>query len=193
MKLLQSLRKTGKLYFNIQDLGKISGYSPDSLYVILNRLVKRNELIRLCPGIYILPEKIADIEIIANLIYYPSYLSFDSALAKYGLISQIPYTFSFATIRKTKSITLLDYSIEYRMINKSYFSGYIKLKNGLFIASPEKALVDMIYIASFGKTYFDFGNIILKNIDMKKLNRLLSRYPLQVKREAERIISLINS
>jgi len=193
MKLLQSLRKTGKLYFNIQDLGKISGYSTDSLYVILNRLVKRNELIRLCPGIYILPEKIADIEIIANLIYYPSYLSFDSALAKYGLISQIPYTFSFATIRKTKSITLLDYSIEYRMINKSYFSGYIKLKNGLFIASPEKALVDMIYIASFGKTYFDFGNIILKNIDMKKLNRLLSRYPLQVKRKAERIISLINS
>ena len=190
MKLLQLLRKTGKLYFNIQDLGKISGYSTDSLYVILNRLVKMNELIRLCPGIYILPEKIADIEIIANLIYYPSYLSFDSALTKYGLISQIPYTFSFATIRKTKSITLLDYSIEYRRINKSYFSGYIKLKNGLFIASPEKALVDMIYISSFGKTYFDFGNIILTKIDVKKLNRLLSRYPLPVKRKAERIISL---
>jgi len=188
MKLLQSLRKTGKLYFNIQDLGKISGCSTDSLYVILNRLVKRNELIRLCPGIYILPEKIADIEIIANLIYYPSYLSFDSALAKYGLISQIPYTFSFATIRKTKSITLLDYNVEYRMINKSYFSGYKKIKNGLFIASPEKALVDMIYIASFGKTYFDFKSIFLTKIDLKKLNRLLSGYPLSVKRKAERII-----
>ncbi|MCK4716832.1 MAG: type IV toxin-antitoxin system AbiEi family antitoxin domain-containing protein [Candidatus Marinimicrobia bacterium] len=188
MKLLQSLRKTGKLYFNIQDLRKISAYSTDSLYVILNRLVKRNELIRLCPGIYILPEKIGAIEIIANLIYYPSYLSFDSALARYGLISQIPYTFSFATLRKPKSLTLLDYDIEYSMINKSYFSGYVKLKNGLFIASPEKALVDMIYIASFGKTYFDFGDIVLTKIDLKKFNRILSRYPLSVKNKAAKLI-----
>ena len=33
-----------------------------------------------------------ELERTANELYYPSYLSFESALSRYGILSQIPYT-----------------------------------------------------------------------------------------------------
>nr|NIS39142.1 hypothetical protein [Candidatus Saccharibacteria bacterium]NIV73210.1 hypothetical protein [Calditrichia bacterium]NIW00575.1 hypothetical protein [Candidatus Saccharibacteria bacterium]NIW80933.1 hypothetical protein [Calditrichia bacterium] len=52
MKFLKKLKEINKLYYTTSDLLAISDYEVNSLYVILNRLVKNSELIRLATGIY---------------------------------------------------------------------------------------------------------------------------------------------
>ncbi len=176
MKFLKKLKEINKLYYTTSDLLAISDYEVNSLYVILNRLVKNSELIRLATGIYILPERYGEIERIANSIYFPSYLSFDTALAKYGVLSQLPYTLMFSTPLKTKSIQLGEYRIEYRSIRRTLFWGYTINKEGLYIATPEKALFDMYYLSSYGKIDFDFQSIDKNRVDMEVVDSLRERY-----------------
>lgn len=175
MKLLKTLKTINKLYYTIADLQKISDCKPDSLYVALNRLIKQNELHRLAPGLYVLPERYGEIEKIANSIYFPSYLSFESALSRHGVISQIPYTLSFATVLKTKKMRLGVYQVEYRKIKEELFGGYEVTTDGLMVAAPEKALFDMYYIASFGKAGFDFQSVDTGRIDMKQVEEMLKQ------------------
>jgi len=176
MKFIKKLKKLNKLYYTIADILTISDYSENSLYVILNRLVKQGELVRITSGIYILPERYGEIEQIANTLYFPSYLSFDTALAKFGVISQLPYTLMFATPLKTKTIQLSDYKAEYRKLKKELFFGYTINKEGLFIATPEKALFDIYYISSFGKMYFDFKSIDSTKVEIEKVKYMIKKY-----------------
>lgn len=176
MKLINQLKTIDKLFYTIADLQKITGFNADSLYVILNRLINQEGLIRLAPGIYILPERFGEIEKIANAVYFPSYLSFESALSKHGVISQVPYLLTFATISKTKKLQLQNYRIEYRKLKEELFFGYEITAEGLMIATPEKALFDMYYIASFGKTGFDFQGVDESRIDMGLVSEWLNRF-----------------
>lgn len=176
MKFIKTLQKINKLYYTILDLQIIGPYSKDSLYVVLNRLVKQKELIRLTPGVYILPQRYGEIERIANVLYFPSYLSFDSALAKYGVISQLPYTLMFVSPLKTKTIQLDNYRVEYRKIRRELFFEYAIARDGLFIATPEKALFDIYYFSLLGKMYFDFSSLDLSKIEIEKTRLWVRKY-----------------
>ena len=176
MKFLKKLRAIDKLYYTITDILALSAYSKESIYVILNRLVKQGELIRLTSGIYVLPERYGEIERIANALYFPSYLSFETALAKYGVISQIPYTLMLATPLKTKNLQARDYEIEYRKIKNDLYFGYTTNEDGTLIATPEKALFDIYYICSFGKMYFDFKSIDPRRVKIKEVNSMIKKY-----------------
>ncbi len=179
-KFLKKLKEIGKSYYTLADLSKIYPGKKDSLKVLLSRLTKKKKILRLKRDVYILPEKFSEIEKIANQIYFPSYLSFGSALSFFGVLSQIPYSLIFATLLKPKKITLLDTSIEYRQIKKELFFGYF-LKNGLYLAFPEKALLDLLYFVSLGKLKINLKNIDFSKIKKKKLFRYLDKYPLKTK------------
>src|SRR4029450_6358520 len=45
-------------------------------------------------------------QIASTSLDYPSYLSFESALARHGILSQIPHTFTFATTRPSKTASV---------------------------------------------------------------------------------------
>lgn len=184
MKLINKLKKINKLYYTIADLQKITGYKTDSLYVILNRFINQKELMRLASGVYILMERYGEIEKIANLIYFPSYLSFESALSKQGVISQMPYLLNFTTVNKTKKLMLGDYRVEYRKIKEELFWGY-KMTDGLMIATPEKALFDMYYIASFGKADFDFQAVDKSRIDMNRVKEMFDKFGVKISLPSE--------
>lgn len=84
---------------------------------------------------------------IANTIYSPSYLSFETALSHYGLIPEAVYRITSATTRKTKVFNTLQGSFGYRSISKNLFWGYtIDPENGFIIATPEKAILDYLYL-----------------------------------------------
>jgi predicted transcriptional regulator of viral defense system len=190
MNFIKKLRNINRLFYTLGDLEKIlksefhekGDYSRNSIYVIMNRLVKKGEVIRITRGIYILPERYGEIDAIANLLYRPSYLSFESALSRYAVLSQIPYTLTFATLRKSKNFTFPDFEVTYRQIKKELFFGYVSLENNLLVATPEKALLDMIYLSSFGKLYFDYTSIDLNKIDMAKIDELSGKFPVRVKK-----------
>ncbi len=174
--LITILKRLDKNYYTIADLKKITQLPLNSLYVTLTRLVRNNSLIRLTSGVYIAPENYNKIETIANTMYQPSYLSFESALSRYGVLSQIPFSISFATTKKSLRRKLADVSIEYRKIQLPLFFGYEK-QGALYIATPEKAFLDTLYLVSFGKLIIDLKQLDLKEINLREIKKLVINYP----------------
>ena len=166
--LIKSLERLNKPFYSIADLEKITGLPRKSLYVTLRRLVDRGILERIGPGVYRLFTSKASAEKIAALLYMPNYLSFEFLLSRYGVLNLVPYTITFATTRKTKRITLLGRDIEYRQIKKGLFWGY-EIKGGIYVAKPEKAFLDLVYIASKGIASLDLDELDTKKLASKKV------------------------
>lgn len=187
IKLLQTLRGFDKPYFTVADLEKILSMERNSLYVTLNRLVKGGVLVRLRRGVYRPQFQSLELEKVANELYYPSYLSFESALSRYGILSQIPYTLTFATTKGSKKITLAGREVEYRQIKDDYFFGYT-LENGLFIAEPEKAILDQLYMVSIGKASSEVSEWSLVGLGKSKFLKYSKRFPKAVQERVEKLI-----
>lgn len=173
---LEKLRSCQKSFFTLNDLTRIFNTDKDSLKVFLNRQVKKGEIARLRKNAYILPEKISNIRKISFELYQPCYLSFESALNDYGILSQIPYVLTFATTNKSKKIILANQKIEFRQIKKELFSGY-RTQNGIFTAESEKALADQIYFISKGLASLNFEELDLSKISLEKLLSIIKVYP----------------
>lgn len=178
--LVKTLTAINKAYFKVADLEKIMDLKKDSLYVALNRLVRSGVLIRLRKNIYTLFTQAIDHEKIANELYFPSYLSFEQALSQYGILSQIPYTQTFATIRPTNKTEIAQVAVEYSHLPKELFFGYV-LRNGKYIADPEKALLDQLYMVSRGKRGLDIEELDLKDIDKDKFEEYAKKFPKYIK------------
>ncbi|HPQ23206.1 MAG TPA: hypothetical protein PK138_02525 [Candidatus Paceibacterota bacterium] len=189
---LDKLNKIDKDYYTFADLLKLWSGTPQSLKVLLSRAVKNGELEKLKTNIYVLSNKNISIEKIANKIYYPSYLSFESALSSYGILSQIPYVLTFATPLKTKKIFLRDVRVEYRQVKKDLFFGFV-LKSGLCVALPEKALLDCFYLASKGMFEMNFRRLNYERVNWKKFNLWLQRYPEKTQKLARKTIEEIKN
>jgi len=184
---LKELRAIDKLYFTINDLVKILNLPKESLYVSCNRLVKSGDLYRLKKNIYTLDNSPQNIQKIANLIYFPSYLSFESALALYGILNQIPYTSTFATKLKTKKIDLGEQTIEYHQLLPNLFFGYT-LEKDLFIALPEKALLDQLYLVSLGKAKLDWDELNLHELSKTKFLQFSKKFPSRTQKLAKKLV-----
>ena len=79
---------------------------------------------------------------------FPSYISFQSALFLRGMVSQIPeviYVASLAQPRKVRT-SLATFSIH--RLAPRFFGGFETVKaSGVRLATPEKALLDTLYLA----------------------------------------------
>mgnify|MGYP001100250404 CR=1 FL=1 len=173
---LENLNKINKDYFTFSDFKKIWVGKENSLKVVIWRLIKSKKIIKVYRGIYILPDSKIKIEKLANEIYFPSYISFEYALYLWGILSQLPYTITFATTLKTKSVNLMNTKIEYRKIQKKLFFGYL-LRDNIYLAWPEKALLDTFYLASLGKLKINFSNIDYSKINKKLFKKWAKKYP----------------
>jgi predicted transcriptional regulator of viral defense system len=175
--LIKYLERLNKPFYTIADLEKITGLSRKSLYVTLRRLVDRGVLERIGPGVYRLFTSKASVEKIATALYMPNYLSFESLLSRYGVLNLVPYTITFATTRKTKRITLLGRDIEYRQIKKELFWGY-EIKGGIYVAKPEKAFLDLVYLASKGIAALDLDELDTRKLALKKVKEFSKKFPI---------------
>ncbi len=116
-------------------------------------MVNKGELIRLKKGLYILgkdyqttsPDAIS----LANILYAPSYVSFDYALSYYGLIPERVYEITSATMRMKKEFDTPLGRFTYKPVPlQAYALGidwlYDDIHGGKLIATLEKALCDKI-------------------------------------------------
>jgi len=186
LQLLKKLEGIQKDFFSIGDFRKLSRLKGESLRVGLNRWVKQGYLRRLARGIYQLNTAPFEPERIANQLYFPSYLSFESALSRYGVLSQIPYTLTFATPRKTKTISLGDREAQFRQLKKELFFGYT-LREGIYIALAEKALLDTLYLASKGRLPLGKEGLNLKRLSKKRLRDFARRFPAATQRKLKEL------
>ncbi len=119
----------------------------------IRRLVREGELIPIIKGLYETDRNIPG-HYLAQVLYGPSYLSFEFALSYYSLIPEAVYNFTSATFEKKKAKR---YSTPFGMFTyrdvpgEAYPVGvqwHVENGYGFQIASPEKALCDELYIIS---------------------------------------------
>lgn len=180
--LLKKLKNLSKSYYTIADLQIIFQESRAAARKDVHRLVKQGVLKKIGRNIYLSPFSAYDPERIAADFYAPCYLSFESALAKYGISSQIPYTITFATPRRSKKITLGNQEVEYKRVKLGLFFGY-KLAKGLPIAEPEKTLLDQLYMVSLGKAKLDFEELDLHELSFRKAEKMARKFPKAVQKK----------
>lgn len=116
-------------------------------------LEQEGKIIRLKRGMYVVSpnvtKQLLSTELIANHIYGPSYVSMESALHYYGLIPEQVYTVRSMTVNRSRKFENPIGSFEYITTPEKYYSIGISQQTALskytfLIASPEKALCDMI-------------------------------------------------
>ena len=188
IELLKTLQKINKPFYTIADMEKITALPRRSLYVALRRWEVGGIIERVAQAIYVPMGSNISLENVATQLYIPNYLSFESALAKYGILNLIPYTLTFATTRKTKTYTIQKREIEFRQISSQLFFGF-EMKNGIYIASPEKAFLDQVYFATRGKATVDFDELDIKKLSSKTLKELSRKFPAYVRSYIEKMIN----
>jgi hypothetical protein len=92
-------------------------------------------------------------ELIANHLYGPSYVSLESALSYHNLIPERVYRVRSVTMKRFKMYDTPLGVFEYRTVSPEYFSIGIQQQvtqdnTAFLIASPEKALCDLIVLSS---------------------------------------------
>jgi predicted transcriptional regulator of viral defense system len=120
--------------------------------------------------------------LVANRMLPASYVSLQSALAYFGMIPEyVPVTTSITTRRPASWENRLGI-FDFRHIQVDFFDGYRWVDLGerqqAFIASPEKALLDLIYLEPGGETLDYLVELRLSNLnqlDWQLLGRLASR------------------
>lgn len=123
----------------------------------ITSLLRNKRIVRIKKGIYILGEEertgTYSKEILANLIYGPSYVSLEYALSLYGMIPERVETVTSVTTGKNREFRTPVGTFTYRYLNRIFFSpGVRNMPSGdgrsFLMASPEKALVDRIFFES---------------------------------------------
>lgn len=188
IELIKTLERINKPFYSIADIEKITGVSRKSIYVTLNRLVEKGILERIGTGIYRLFTAKVSVEKIAGSLYMPNYLSFESALSRHGILNLVPYTLTFATPRKTKRSVIEGRDVEFRQIKKDLFWGY-EMQGGIYVAKPEKAFLDLVYLASRGIASIDLDEMNLKKLSMTTVKEFSKRYPEYVRVYLSKLIS----
>ena len=138
------------MIYDFQSLSiKYKKYS--NIYQKINNECKKGILIKIKRGLYS-DDFYNDKEVIANICYNPSYISFEYALSYYGVIPEFVSTFTSATFGKknNKIYHMKDFTFDYRSVPDEVFPmGILILKNSkdisYKIASKEKALCDLLY------------------------------------------------
>ena len=174
--LVQQLLDLNKAYFSLADLEKVLGQQRPSLYVTLNRLVKSGVLVRLRRGVYQVILQSPDLPRIANQLVYPSYLSFESALSRHGILSQIPYALTFATPHRSRRLLLGDTTVQFHQLKQKLYFGFT-LEGGLYVAEPEKALLDQLYMVTRGLSNLGWDELDLSALDRERLRMYAGHFP----------------
>jgi predicted transcriptional regulator of viral defense system len=182
----QKLKKLNKSYYSIADLKKVFHQKQEVLRVTIHRLLKKAVLLNIEQGLYMLPDKVSKLDQIIAQIYYPCYLSFETALARYNILNQIPYALTFACYRKSKKFQIGEFTVEIKQIQKKLFFGYT-LQKGLYIATPEKALLDQLYFVSLGKAKLDFDELNLHELSKTKFLKLSKKFPAPAQKLAKKL------
>ncbi len=161
--------------------------SQDQIQYFLETQTRSGLFIRLKKGLYALKTDLPGDEEIANALYKPSYVSFEYAMAKYGIIPESPYNVTSATTNPTRVFSTNHTAFSYFTIKKSAYTGYYLDTTGgrnVLIAEREKALADYLYFIAIGQRSFN-DRVTVSTLDKDKLTAYATLF------ERNKVIELV--
>lgn len=135
----------------------------------IRREVENKKLFPIVRGLYETDSKTSGL-LLASVIYGPSYVSFEYALAYHGLIPERVVLFTNATFnkRKSKQFETMFGNFSYRDIPKAAYpygiETIIKDNYVVFMATPEKALLDKLYTISPVKSVKELVALLFEDL-----------------------------
>ncbi len=113
---------------------------------------------------------------IANLMVRPSYVSLQTALSYYDLIPEHVPSVTSVTTGRPQTLSNAFGRFIYRHIQTRFFYGFrhwnISNHQHVFLATPEKALLDLIYLTPNGDDEAYLRTLRLQNLDILDTERL---------------------
>jgi hypothetical protein len=176
------ISKIDEPFFTQFDVAHAVGIKPASAAVLCSRYVKKGLLMRLKRGLYARTETLRylgqiDLFRIANILQVPSYISLMTALSYYGIATRAQKGFfESISVKRTRMFGAEDISFRYSKIRPDLYRGFVR-RGGVFIALPEKAVLDSFYLASMGRYTMDGFSLDLTKIDEEMLADFSALYP----------------
>jgi predicted transcriptional regulator of viral defense system len=146
---LQRLRTLATPVVESRDAAALLQVSTSNATTILRRLAKSGMIAHLSRGRWLVNEKL-DRLALPELISapYPAYISMQSALFHHGLIEQIPAVVYAVTPARPRRIQTPMGTISFHRMPPALFTGFeLSPRSSAKIATPEKALFDLFYLA----------------------------------------------
>ena len=153
MNIVQLRKQIPISVFTHEVLENILSTHVNNINSKISYMIKKGELIRLKKGFYIFGEEYQsspiDMISVANILYAPSYVSFEYALSFYGLIPERVHEVTSATMRMKKEFHTPIGRFTYKPVPlRAYALGidwiHDDINGGKLIATAEKALCDKI-------------------------------------------------
>jgi hypothetical protein len=168
---IAELYKDSRTVFRLKDVAMLfEEQNSETLKRRLNYYVKAGDILNPRRGIY--AKSGYKIEELGCLLYTPSYISMEYVLQRAGVIFQYDSAITMASYLK-REISIDVQTLQYRQFKGEILintEGIILRTNNINMATPERALLDILYLNS--NFYFDN----LRPLDEKQLKKLLSVY-----------------
>ena len=142
------LLRMGVPVFQTSDAAAYLGIGSAHASKLLARLAAASHLARIGRGRWGFKDRIDPFALPEYLTTpYPSYVSLQSALYHHGLISQIPSVIYAVSLARTRTYPTPLGTVSVHHIDPSFFFGHQPAaKRSIKIATPEKALIDFLYL-----------------------------------------------
>jgi hypothetical protein len=115
-----------------------------------------------------------------------------TALSYYGITSQGQKGFfESISVKRTKTFEVGGLSFHYIKIRPDLYREFVK-RDGVFIALPEKAVMDVFYLASLGRYSLDGSSLDLTMVNKGMLAELSALYTPKVRKYFEKMYAKIN-
>lgn len=150
---LKRLHALGTPAFGTRDAAAILAVTPANASMILRRLQKHGFLLHLARGRWALTDRLSRFALPEALSApVPAYVSLQSGLFHHGMIEQIPAVVYAVTLGRPRRVsTRLDTglgTVSFHRLPPELFTGFeLAAGDGAKIATPEKALFDLLYLA----------------------------------------------
>ena len=174
---------------------------PEYIRMQLSRWVKSGKIHQLRRGLYTLAgpfqKQKAHPFLVANRLQRASYVSLQSALSFYGMIPDIVQSTTSVTTGRPDRLQSPLGNFEFRHIHKEYFRGYRLMDfdgQQAFVAIPEKAILDLIYLQPGGETPEFIAELRLQNLeqlDVHELKKQASFFDKPKIRKAGKVIEML--
>lgn len=167
--------------FTIHDI-KILFDQASPAYVCLkvNRWIQKGYLKSIKRGLYIFADQNPDEFEIASHLITPSYISLTSALSHYSLIPDVSAEVSSVTTKNTAQFQIQNTRYQFFHIKPSLFSDFVGLRDNIFMATPEKAILDYFYFKNPEPSdiFFERLNpLAFKSLNLKKMIKQVQNFP----------------
>jgi predicted transcriptional regulator of viral defense system len=146
---LRQLQTLATPVVETRDVAALLQVSTSNATAILRRLASKAMIVHLTRGRWLVDKKIDRLALPELILApYPAYISLQSALFYHGLIEQIPSVVYAVTPARPRRLRTPVGTISFHRMPPELFKGF-ELFSGsdAKIATPEKALFDLLYLA----------------------------------------------